>query len=157
MRLNFIDERKESIRLFKQGYGSKAVANILGIPRKTMEKWYSTYRALGEEALMTRDYKTYDLDLKILAVKAVIEEGLTKTEAMRVYGIKSISQIEDWCRKYRAGGIDALIPKPKGRPRKQPKVYASREEELEVRVKELELELELQKRINALAEELEHE
>ena len=50
---------------------------------------------------------------------------------------------------------DALLPKPKGRPKKTEPVFASREEELEARVRELELELEIQKRINALAEEIE--
>ena len=154
MRKNFMSERTQSIRLFKQGFGYKAAARFLGIPHQTMQKWYSTYRALGEEALMTRGYKTYDLDLKIQVVRTVIEEGLTKAEAMKTYGIKSISQIDDWCKKYRDGGIDALKPKPKGRPKKQPKVYTSREEELEARIEELELELEIQKRINALADEL---
>lgn len=140
MRKNFMSERTQSIRLFKQGFGYKAAARFLGIPHQTMQKWYSTYRALGEEALMTRGYKTYDLDLKIQVVRAVIEEGLTKAEAMK--------------KKYRDGGIDALKPKPKGRPKKQPKLYTSREEELEARIEELELELEIQKRINALADEL---
>lgn len=116
-----MSERTQSIRLFKQGFGYKAAARFLGIPHQTMQKWYSTYRALGEEALMTRGYKTYDLDLKIQVVRAVIEEGLTKAEAMKTYGIKSISQIDDWCKKYRDGGIDALKPKPKGRPKNNPR------------------------------------
>ena len=64
--------------------------------------------------------------------------------------------LERWCSAYREGGPDALLPKPKGRPRKPGKpAYASREEELEARVRELELELEIQKRINALADGLE--
>lgn len=121
MRKNFMSERTQSIRLFKQGFGYKAAARFLGIPHQTMQKWYSTYRALGEEALMTRGYKTYDLDLKIQVVRAVIEEGLTKAEAMKTYGIKSISQIDDWCKKYRDGGIDALKPKLKAVPKNNPR------------------------------------
>lgn len=80
---------------------------------------------------------------------------MTKPEAMESYGLKSKTQIDTWCRLYREGGPDALLPKPKGRPKKAEPVFSSREEELEARVRELELELEIQKRINALAEGIE--
>ena len=50
---------------------------------------------------------------------------------------------------------DALLPKPKGRPRKTEAAFSSREEELEARVRELELENEILKRFNALAGEIE--
>ena len=67
---------------------------------------------------------------------------MTKPEAMESYGLKSKTQIDTWCRLYREGGPDALLPKPKGRPKKAEPVFSSREEELEARVRELELELE---------------
>ena len=78
---------------------------------------------------------------------------MTRPDVLAKYGLASLSPLESWCRAYRDGGPDALLPKPKGRPRKPVKPeYASREEELEARVRELELELEIQKRINALAD-----
>ena len=154
MRENWERERHDALSLFKRGYGCEAVAKQMGISRNTVRKWLYTYRAIGEEALFMSSHKTYDLRTKIDAARAVLEDGLSVQEAMIVYGIKSPTQIRTWCKAYREGGADALKPKPKGRPRKHPKAYMSREEELEARVQELELELEIQKRINALADEL---
>ena len=98
-------------------------------------------------------HKKYSHELKVAAARDVVENGMTRPDVMAKYGIASISPLESWCRAYRGGGPDALLPKPKGRPRKPGKPeYASREEELEARVRELELELEIQKRVNALAD-----
>ena len=100
--------------------------------------------------------KSYSHDLKVEAARDVLEHRISKQEVMEKYGIASLSALEDWCRKYKKGGPDALLPKPKGRkPKPSKPIYTSREEELEARVMELELELEIQKRINALADEIE--
>lgn len=137
------------------GFADKAVGKMLGIPHDTVRRWLYAYRALGKEALFVTEHRTYSHALKVNAAKAVIEGEMTKPEAMAAYGPKSKTQIDTWCRLYREGGADALIPKQKGRPKKSEVYFASREEELEARVRELELELEIQKRINALADEIE--
>ena len=148
--------RRQAIELFERGYGRWGVASELHLPMQTVEKWQYTYRALGKEALFVTSHKKYSHELKVAAAKDVVEAGMAKPEVMAKYGIASLSPLVSWCRAYREGGPDALLPKPKGRPRKPEKpVYASREEELEARVRELELELEIQKRINALADEVE--
>ena len=150
-----MDVRAEAVRCFEMGFADKFVGKLLGIPHGTVKNWLYAYRALGKEALFVTGHRTYSHDLKVEAAKAVIEGRMTKPEVMEAYGLKSRTQINTWCRLYREGGPDALLPKPKGRPKKTEPVFASREEELEARVRELELELEIQKRINALAEEIE--
>lgn len=150
-----MDIRAEAVRYFEMGLADRAVARLLGIHRGTVRNWLYAYRALGKEALFVSKHKTYPHDLKVEAAKAVVEGKMSKPEAMEAFGLKSKTQIETWCRLYREGGADALLPKPKGRPKKAKPVFSSREEELEERVRELELELEIQKRINALAEEIE--
>lgn len=147
--------RAEAVRYFDMGFAEKAVGGILGIPQTTVKRWLYTYRALGKEALFMAKRKTYPYDLKVEAARAVVEEGMPKPEAMATYGLKSKTQIDTWCRLYREGGPDALLPKPKGRPRGPKPEFRSREEELEARVRELELELEIQKRISALADGIE--
>jgi transposase-like protein len=145
-----------AVALFEEGCGYALVAARLGVPRKTVRKWLYTYRALGEEALFVTTHRKYCHELKVQAARDIVEAGMTKAEVMARHGIASITALESWCRAYREGGPDALLPRPKGRPRKpESPVYASREEELEARVRELELELEIQKRINALADGLE--
>ena len=148
--------RKEAVALFDAGFGEKAAARGLGLPAKTVEKWLYTYRALGKEALFVTTHKKYSHELKVAAARDVVERGMTLADAMAKHGIASLTPLKNWCSAYREGGPDALKPKPKGRPRKPDKpAYATREEELEARVRELELELEIQKRINALADEIE--
>ncbi|MDE6590043.1 MAG: helix-turn-helix domain-containing protein [Oscillospiraceae bacterium] len=149
------DVRAEAVRCFEMGYAEKTVARLLGIPETRAKRWLYTYRALGREALFVTTHKTYSHDLKVKAAKAVVEGRMTKPEAMEAFGIKGKTQIDTWCRLYREGGPDALLPKPKGRPKSTGPVYSSREEELEARVRELELEVEILKRIDALADGVE--
>ena len=98
--------------------------------------------------------KAYPHDLKVGAARAVVGEGKARPEVMGALGPKPKTQLGAWCRLYREGGPDALLPKPRGRPRRKEPSFSSREGELEARVRELELELEIQKRINALADEI---
>ena len=150
------DKRSEAITLFELGFGERNAANELGLPVKAVKKWLYTYRAGGKEALLTSKHKEYSHETKVAAARDVVELGASKPQTMEKYGIVSLSPLDSWCRAYREGGPEALLPKAKGRPRKTgAPAYASREEELEARVRELELELEIQKRINALADEIE--
>lgn len=149
------DARAEAAEYFEMGFAETAVAARLGISERAVRKWLYTYRALGKEALLVTKHRKYDHETKVRAARAVVEGGMSKPEAMKAFGVKGKTQIDTWCRLYRDGGPDALRPKPKGRPRKVAPAFPSREEELEARVRELELELEIQKRINALADEIE--
>ena len=141
--------------MFVQGFTYRQTAARLGISQNAARRWEYTYRALGKEALLVTTHKKYDFELKLAAVKDFLENGLTKPQIMEKYGIASLNPLVQWIRAYRDGGEEALRAKPKGRPRKTPPVYATREEELEARIRELELELEIQKRINALIDEIE--
>lgn len=150
-----MEVRNEAARYFDMGYGEEAVSAALGLSRHTVAKWIYTYRALGKEALFVTTHRQYDHDTKVRAASAVVDGRMTKIDVMGEFGIKSKTALDRWCKAYREGGPDALLPKPKGRPRRPEPVFASREEELAARVRELELELEIQKRINALADEIE--
>ena len=146
----------EAADLFEEGYGREAVAARLGVNDGTVRNWEYAYRALGKEALLNGERLSYSQDLKIEAARMFLDDGMTKSRIIEELGIKSKSALERWIRDYRAGGADALAPKPKGRrPKPARPAYASREEELEARVRELELENEILKRISALADEIE--
>lgn len=60
----------------------------------------------------------YTLETKLAAVQAHVDGGLTSTEAMKKYGVKSKSAFFRWCATYRDEGGEALTPKKRGRPRK---------------------------------------
>lgn len=154
--MRHLDERIRAADMFGLGHGFEAVASALGVHRSTALKWQYAYRATGKEGLLSANKKAYTQQEKLEAVRLLLDEGLSKSEVMERMGIKSLTALERWVRDYRAGGPDALAPKPKGRrPKPDKPVYASREEELEARVRELELENAILKRINALADEIE--
>lgn len=146
-------EKEKAADCFELGFGAQAASQIVGARLSDVQRWGYAYRTFGKEALLSESkYVKHDIDARLAAVTDVIEGGMTYAQAAAKHGIKAPSQLSKWVHLYREGGIDAIVPKKRGRKRKEPKVYATREEELEARVQELELELEIQKRINALAD-----
>ena len=136
--------RRRAAALFEEGMGYKAVASLLGIPRETVRKWLDVYRSAGIEvlAMMGKKHTTYSFETKLAAVRAVVDEGMTRPEAMAKFGIASPSSFKKWLKAYREEGPEALKPKPKGRPRGSgpPPKELTREQELERRIQKLEAE-----------------
>mgnify|MGYP000411696721 CR=1 FL=1 len=126
--------RREALELIKAGAGGNTLARRLAIPVYTARNWIRLYRSGGEEAVMGGGgSRRYDWETKVAAARDHVENGLTKAEVMAKYAIASIAPLERWCREYRAGGPEALGPKPKGRPRgskSKPKPEPTREQEL---------------------------
>ena len=147
--------RELAADMFAEGRGRGSVAKVLGIPEEAVRKWQQTYRAVGRDALLDMgSHARYDFETKVAAASAVVDGGMAKPEAMRRFGIASISPLKAWCRLYREGGAEALRPKPKGRPRKAPGAPATREEELEREVRRLEAQVAYLKKSIALKAEL---
>ncbi|MBT1163008.1 helix-turn-helix domain-containing protein [Bifidobacterium sp. SO1] len=155
-RRHYDDEfRKIALALIRQGVGSNALARRVCMPRQTAEKWVLLYRVGGEAALMAErgGNRTYDYETKLAATRDHVECGLTKVEVMAKYGIASVSLLERWCREYRAGGPEALLPKPKGRPKgakSKPKPAPTREQLLEEEVTYLKAKVAYLEKVRAL-------
>lgn len=136
--------RLRAAELYDMGRGRASIAALLGIPEETVRKWLDIYRSAGIEvlAMMGKKHAAYSFETKLAAVRAVVDEGATKPEAMARFGIASPSSLKKWLKAYREGGPEALRPKPKGRPpgaaaEARP---ATREQELERRIRKLEAE-----------------
>ena len=133
--------RLRAAELHDEGHGRAAIAALLGVPEETVRKWLCTYRSAGIEvlAMMGKRRAAYSFETKLAAV---VDEGMTKPEAMARFGIASPSPFKKWLRAYREGGPEALRPRPKGRPRgsASPSGEATREQELERRIEKLEAE-----------------
>ena len=105
--------RREALALIKAGAGGNTLARRLAIPVYTARNWIRQYRSGGEEAVMGGNgSRRYDWETKVAAARDHVENGMTKTEVMAKYAIASIAPLERWCREYRAGGPEALRPKP---------------------------------------------
>ena len=105
--------RREALELIKSGAGKDTLASRLAIPVYTARNWIRLYRSNGEEAVMGGGgSRRCDWETKVAAARDHVENGMTKTEVMAKYAIASIAPLERWCREYRAGGPEALGPKP---------------------------------------------
>lgn len=148
-------ERQQAVRLFRDGHGAVFVANRLGIPKQTVRQWSIKYATFGSKGVLNvgKKYTVYSYELKLRAVQAVVDEGKSRSQVMKEFRIVSVAPLDRWCRQYRQGGADALLPKPKGRrpgtPNK-PKIL-TREEELQERINYLEMENAILKKFHALA------
>lgn len=131
--------------MFERGLGYKSVARGLGVPAEAVRNWQRTYRATGRDGLLAMGgiQARYDFETKVTAESAVVDGGMPKPEAMERFGIASESPLKRWCGLYRAGGAEALRPKPKGRPRGSGTGAApsTREEELGREVRRLEAQV----------------
>ncbi|KFI87667.1 transposase [Bifidobacterium ruminantium] len=146
--------RREALEPVKAGAGKDTLARRLAIPVYTARNRIRPYRSGGEEAVMGGGgSRRYDWETKVSAARDHVENGMTKTEVMARHGIASIAPLERWCREYRAGGPEALRPKPKGRPkgtRSRPKPKPTREQELAEEVAYLKAKVAYLEKLRAL-------
>ena len=149
--------RSRAAELLSSGAGHRAVAAELGLPVRTAKGWQRIYGAVGTEGLLGMGEKStaYGYETKAAAARAVVEDGMTRAQAMARFGVASEAPISRWVKAYREGGAEALRPKPKGRP-KGPSANpggTTREEELERQVRRLEAEVAYLKKSIALKAE----
>ena len=86
-----VEMRKKAAELFASGMGSCAVASTLSVPLSTVKTWHHIYHAFGSEVLLTMDGKAlYTYEQKVAAARAVIEGGMTRTEATAEFKIMSL-------------------------------------------------------------------
>ena len=146
--------REQAAQMFERGFGYGLTARKLGVSAATVREWQKMYHVIGRDGLLTMGVKRtrYDYETKVAAAKAVVDGGMSKPEAMVRFGIASATPLKQWCRLYREGGAQALMPKPKGRPKGSGvgAVPPTREEELAERVRKLEAQVAYLKKSIAL-------
>lgn len=151
-----VEARRAAVELFGRGCGHASAARTLSLPGEAVREWYRVYRAFGSGVLLSMDGKQarYTYEQKVAAAAAVVDGGMAKPDAMKRFGVMSMSPLKRWCRLYREGGAEALRPKPKGRPKgsaARPREL-TREQELEERCRRLEAEVAYLKKLRALVE-----
>ncbi len=151
-----VEDKLNIARLIDEGVGKRAIGTMYGASQTTAGKWVYVYRAFGLDGLlnMGSTKREYDLETKLAAVRAHVDDGLSKQEVMVEFGVLSMSALQRWCKAYREGGAEALEPKPKGRPKgaaNKPKEPEGELERLRAENERLRCALEVEKRLNALA------
>lgn len=125
------DQRRTAVQLFEAGNGRWSVATQLGVELTALRSLYDRWRVWGTEVLLVRPPKrAYAFELKWEVVQRA-EAGVSKIELATEYGLSAPSLIDAWLRAYRRDGVDALRPKPAGRPGRDAAEPGAPETELE--------------------------
>jgi transposase len=103
--------------------GSAGVASRHGVDHGTVRKWVAAWRAHGNAAFKKK-CSQYDAQFKLKVLQLMRSRTLSCREAAAVFDIRDPGAIGRWKRQYDSGGIQALQPRPRGRPVKQPKSSA---------------------------------
>lgn len=111
-------DRVAAVALFADGYGSEAVASLLGVSKKSVAHLYDKWRVRGSGALVVKPTRRmFSFEAKLAVVQRFLA-GESKIDIAREQDLSSVKLIEDWVRTYRREGESGLRPKPRGRPRK---------------------------------------
>ncbi|WP_241877015.1 IS3 family transposase [Corynebacterium diphtheriae] len=110
-------QRELAVDLFEEGYGSRAVANRLGVRREQVRHLEDRFRLHGRLCLVSkRTKRQYSFDTKMEILRRY-QTGELKSDLAKEYGLSSPNLISHWVWQVNKGGSDALQPKPKGRPK----------------------------------------
>lgn len=93
----------------------QTVANRFNVSLTPLKNWVAHYRENGVDGLLS-SYTNYDIHFKMDVLNYMTEFGASLTQTAALYNISSPSTILQWKRQIEEKGLDALLPKKKGRP-----------------------------------------
>ena len=103
----------------RQGY--KSVANDHLLHHVVVKRWVDRYRLHGIAGLQKK-FSHYDAEFKLAVLQRMWDEQLSYGEVTALFDIRSPGVVGHWERCYHSGGIDALRPRTRGRPKKMPDI-----------------------------------
>lgn len=113
------DERfkLKAVEQYAKGRASyREVAMAFRIEASQLRRWVASYRLHGQAGL-SRKVAHYSAQFKLEVLDRVHSEGLSDRQAAALYDIRSTAHIGHWRRQYDEGGLGALEPKRRGRPK----------------------------------------
>lgn len=112
------DQRATAVAWFEKGLAYTATATMLGVSRESSgpdKRLYRRWRIHGQGALVTKPAQSYTFEFKLALVQRFLA-GETAPALAEEAGLSSAVLLKSWVHTYRREGVDALRPKPKGRP-----------------------------------------
>ncbi|ACB61732.1 transposase IS3/IS911 family protein [Exiguobacterium sibiricum 255-15] len=97
-----MDQKLHIIQMCEDGIDSiKSIASLFELSVTTLNRWRAKYRTGGPSALRSRSKWTrYPEDLKMKAVRAVLDQEESLTSASVRFDISNISVLAKWIEKY---------------------------------------------------------
>jgi transposase len=142
--------------------GFTSISRQYSVPRSLVQRWVRFFRLHGV-VWFKRKSGRHSAEFKLSVLKHMWENDLSYGEVSSLFDIRYQGAIGTWERSYRAGGFDALEPRPPGRPKKMPTSKENKpialpdeetrtREELLVENRRLRMELEYVKKLDALVQ-----
>ena len=119
-----------------QGYvpgqrGFRALAHTHGLDQATVRRWVKSYQQHGLTGLRKK-FSLYSADFKLAVLQRMWREELSARETIALFDIRGgPGVIGTWERQYHGGGLQALAPQPRGRPKKMPNLSVAKPAEPE--------------------------
>jgi transposase len=99
------------------GTGYKALAVKFGILHSQVKRWVDFYRQRGENGLIKK-FSHYSAEFKLSVLQHMWRDELSFTQTAALFDLRGGPAVaSSWERNYHKGGITALAPKPRGRPK----------------------------------------
>ena len=104
------------------GGGARSYREVVlrfGVDHSTVRKWVASHAAHGVDGL-SKKFSHYDGRFKLSVLERMWKDGLSRRQAAALFDIRSLGCLSVWERQYERGGIEALAPRRRGRPRLMP-------------------------------------
>ncbi|WP_211468419.1 helix-turn-helix domain-containing protein, partial [Collimonas silvisoli] len=99
--------------------GFKSVGKQRGLDYAMVKRWVSLYQSHGEAGL-EKKFSHYSAAQKLSVLQYMWDNELSYGRTAAAFNIRSPGSIPEWERCYHSGGIDALMPRQRGRPKTMP-------------------------------------
>lgn len=143
--------------------GFKSLGRLYGLDYAMVKRWVYLYQGHGEAGLVKK-FTAYSAEQKLAILQHMWSKELSYSQTASMFNIRSPTSIPSWVRCYHIGGLDALMPRPRGRPKKMPDSLppmvplvsedeTRTREELLAEVEHLRMEVAYLKKLRALVQE----
>ncbi|MEH7013872.1 IS3 family transposase [Neobacillus niacini] len=110
------DDKLWAVKEYEKGSLSyRDIGKQLGTHHKTIQKWVTLYQAHGETSLR-KNYTNYSAAFKMEVLKYMHDNRASLLETAVKFKIPDPSTISAWRTTVEKEGVEALLPKKKGRP-----------------------------------------
>ena len=99
--------------------GYLTVARNNGTRDSFVKKWVAAYRQHGVAGL-AKKFQHYDASFRLQVLRHMWDNDLSYAQTAAFFDIRSQGCLAVWERCYHEGGIEALIPRQRGKPKRMP-------------------------------------
>jgi transposase len=98
--------------------GYRVLEGKHGVSQSNIRRWVDVYRQHGDAGLRKK-FSHYSARFKLSVLRRMWRQELSYSQVVALFDLRGgTSVVSNWERQYHEGGLDALKPKPRGRPKK---------------------------------------